>query len=510
MKVPLYEGHVALTAETPGGMGPMAPQAPQGSLEQAGLPYQKLQEVGGALTQIGAEVKRHMDRGRQLKDLNDANFAAEDQNIDLQRIVKENPDPHTWVDLYKQGMLDYKENSLSNLSNSEVKAVHTKHVDRLFFSGLKSVQAAADQQNASIYLADVEPNLKKDAELYVQASGDDFEQIRIKGQAFGRLDAGVAARVIYPAKAQQLKQNWESYVTQAQGNQDVLQDPMGAFERLGDPAKNYPGMDAQSALALRGRAQTEVHRVQSDNYSRYMQKILGVTADNPVQGAVMPTEEEILPQIGKTLSVPGAQNILAYIRGQKTSAGTGQENKTDPQSYKEAATRLTDPDNPLTREEFLKNVESGEWKFDAKTYGGFLSNINAGGGKLDRVADSAIRSRIGFWKTQFGMDPKGDQIMTALGQLQAAKDAGELGKTPEEVNKAVDSIFKPQHDIYMQEWSMGTKKPAQTKPGIISRFGGYFGGQGGPAPAGTAVLPGGPGSIRNDKRWMSNDVQGSK
>jgi hypothetical protein len=446
--------------------------------------WKQVGKAGEKLTDVGVEFQKHMDHARQGKELNDALFAAEDQNLNLQNLVQENPDPNTWVSAYRQGMLDFKDNSLSNLADEAVQAAHTKHFDKMFFNGLRTVQRAADKQNVSIYLADVEPNLQKDADLYVQADND-LEQARIKGQAFGRLDLGVATRVLYPAKAQQLKQNWENYVTLAQANQDILSDPIGASERLGKPEENYPGMDAKTALELRGRAQAEMHRVQNENYTGYMKRIL-----DPRSG--LPNEQEIQAQVGKGLSIPQSKDILAYIEGTKANS----EQKTDPQSYKEAVTRLTDQDDPLTREEFLKNVQSGDWKLDARTYGQFLVNIGSRGSKLEKAGESAFKARVNFWKTQFGMDPKGDQIMTALGQAQAAKDAGQLGNTPEEINKNLDAIFAQQQQLYMQEWGLGSFKPAPKAK--QSWWGWATGGQPGSKPA---QAPGGaPETVTKDGR----------
>ena len=200
-----------------------------------------------------------------------------------------------------------------------------------------------------------------------------------------------------------------------------------------------------------------------------------------------------------------AADVMAYINGAKQNPAQ----KTDPKSYVEAVTRLTDPDNPLTREEFLKQVSSGEWKFDPHVYGQFLTNINRTDTKMDKTFDSVYKARLGYWRTQFGLDPKGEAVMTALGQAQAAKDANELGSTADEINGKINEIFKPHFQDYMKEQSLGEfkPKPKPVQPGLWQRYGpSSWGTGGGAAPAPSAP----PVNIQNDKGWMNPGLQGSK
>ena len=87
MKIPIYEQQVGLTAETPEGLGPMAPTGPLGSMEEAGLPGKALEQAGAALTQIGGEVVRHMRRAKQLNDLSNAKYYAQDYLTGLRNLV---------------------------------------------------------------------------------------------------------------------------------------------------------------------------------------------------------------------------------------------------------------------------------------------------------------------------------------------------------------------------------------------------------------------------------------
>lgn len=520
MKVPTYERQVGLTTETPGGLGPMAPQAPQGSLEAAGLPYQKLQEVGGALTLIAGEVKRHQEHAQQVNDLADAKMAAHEQLNGLQNLVKDY-DPADRAEAFKQGGQDWFEQYSQNLKDPEVQAAFKTHWATWYPAKLQQVDAEAQKQRILNFAGNVEANWNKSIELYGQTD-DPIEKARIKGDAFGMVDGGVGSLLVHPAQAEKMKQGWDKAVSLGQLNKDMLADAPGTLAALRQPGAY--GLNETERAAAIPHVNSEVKRMQANNYSGYMQNILGATADNPVQGAVMPTEQEILPQIGKTLNVAGAQNILAWIRGQKASQVTGKENQFDPKSYNEIATRLTEPPDPetgesrsLTRAEYLKNIAPGpkgeppEWKVTAKDHFHILQTINSQGAKLDKAPDSAFKAEIAFQKTQFS-DPFGigkEYYQTAVGQAWQAKNEGTLGKTSEEVKANLKEIFNNQMRPYQQDLNMGKTGPLP-KPGIISRIGGYFGSQGGPAPAGTAVLPGNPRSIRNDKGWMSNDIRGSK
>jgi hypothetical protein len=476
-------------------------EAAKSSLAEA-KSMEEMAGYGKKISAAGIVLDKYLSNIKDAHDLDKAKNFINQRALEYWQSAQTLENPDEWLPKFRESMGSSKEEVRKNLS-PQAAAHLDQHITTVMPSYEKSIVQGARKFKISSFHGDLPASLESAAKTIVDAPDEIIAANAEAGfKSLVRMGANPEYGWLTPAQAAAWEAKLDVAVKTGKINKAMLADAPGTLAALKEPGAF--GLDDTQRAAVMPGVTAQVHRVQNENYSRYMQNIFGATADNPVPGAVMPTEEEILPQIGKTLNVAGAQNILAYLRGQKASQGTGKNYKTDPQSYKEAATRLTDPDNPLTREEFLKNVESGEWRFDAKTYGVFLGNINARGGKLDKAVDSAIKSRIGFWKTQFGLDPKGDQIMTALGQLQAAKDAGELGKTPEEINRAVDSIFKPHHDLYMQEWSMGTKKPAQAKRGIISRIGGIFGAQAGPA------LPSAPGSIRNDKGWMSNDIRGSK
>jgi len=266
MKIPLYERQVGLTGETAGVMG---------SLEQAGAPGKSVAQLGEAVAQIAGGVERHRKHAKQLYDLNAATAAADEQNFELQRQVKEHPDPNTWLSQYEEAIKEGHAARLENLSDPEVAASYTKHFNKMLNSGRTAVAAAANKQNASIYFSSVDDNFERDIRHYLMAE-DDFDRSRIRGTAFGRLDAGVAALWITPAKAQHLKETWDQKVEMGRANQALMADPAGTLEVLKTP--DAFGLDDEKRRVLSAQATAELHRRQRQNdealYQEYVaQKI---------------------------------------------------------------------------------------------------------------------------------------------------------------------------------------------------------------------------------------------
>jgi hypothetical protein len=508
IKIPFYESQVGMTPEAAGTLMPQPaalPMAPMQSVEEAGIPGRQLARTGDQLLNVSTEVSTRLNHARAINDFADMNLKM---HLGLNQLANEVQQdtgaPETWPKKYEEGAEKLRQEVTGLTSNPLAQTSFNKIWSTSYPAKLQEVAAKSRIQDSRNFAAGFEERFPQFVELYAQAD-DDLARAKIKSTVDNYILQAVGAGILNPEKGAEARIKFIPEAIKMRVLQEAQADPAGVLERLKDPEKNYPGLAPGTVLTLSGTANAQLHRVQNDNYSRYMQNIYGATADNPVQGAVMPTEAEILPQMGKTLSVPGAQNILAYVRGQKEN----RENTTDPQSYKEAATRLTDPDNPLTREEFLKNVETGNWKFKAETYGTFLSQIQSRGAKLDKVPDSAFKAELAFQKTQFS-DQFGigkEYYQNAVGQAWAAKNEGTLGTTAEEVKANLKEIFNNQMRTYQQDLNMGKAGPKK-KTGWFDNI--FSGGQSGPAPAGTAIMPGAPGSIRNDKGWMSNDIRGSK
>ena len=178
MKIPIYERQVGLTAETPEGMGPMAPTGPLGSMEAAGLPGKALEQTGAALTQIGGEVIRHMRYAKQLNDLSNVKYAALDELTGLQNLVKEY-DPEVQVGAFEQGAQDWFDNQYKNLADPEVQAAFKNHWAPWYFSTLQQVKNAAEKQKGFVYLGNLQTNWQKSIDLEVNAT-DDLSRARIR------------------------------------------------------------------------------------------------------------------------------------------------------------------------------------------------------------------------------------------------------------------------------------------------------------------------------------------
>ena len=189
MKIPIYERQVGLTAETPEGMGPMAPTGPLGSMEAAGLPAKVLGQTGAVLTQLGGEVLRHMRYAKQLNDLSNANYAAQAQLKALQNSVKEG-DPEVQVKVFEQGAKNWFDNQYQNLADPEVQAAFKNHWTSWYFLTWQQVKNAAEKQKGFVYFGNLQANWQRSIDLGVKAA-DAPSRAKIKGEAFEMLNRGV-------------------------------------------------------------------------------------------------------------------------------------------------------------------------------------------------------------------------------------------------------------------------------------------------------------------------------
>jgi hypothetical protein len=483
--IPRYEEQVKMSTESPGVPGPLENEDAAG--ERARAPYRNIaaqdlvqaeqsKEMASAwnsLAETSIAAERHLSHARALNDFNEMNLQARLKLNDASNEVQQDREnPQIWRPQYEEKAKAIQEEILGMSTNSEAQEALKRSWSTLYPTHVQELHAQSRKQEALNFEANADRRFGEYVDLGAQAR-DDLSRTQIKDEFYQSLNNAVAVGTINPVKAETMRQNYDMQVKERVYATALTQDPVGTLATL----KQNPGafgFNEKEALTHINGATPFLHKVQNDNYTAVMQNILGATADSPVPGAVMPTEAETLAQMNRgELNIEGAGNILAYIRGQKSNP----ENKYDPESYKVAVTRLTDPDNPLTREEFLKNVESGEWKFDAKTYGTFLSNINSRGTKLDKAQDSAFKGELAFQKTQFN-DPYGigkEFYQTAVGQAQLAKENGELGNTSEEIKTNMKDIFNNQMKAYQVELNLGKTKPPP-KTGIISRIGGWLGG----------------------------------
>ena len=99
---------------------------------------------------------------------------------------------------------------------------------------LHGVQDAARKQNIANFSGNVESNYAKSLDLYNQAPND-LEKARIKSDTFGMIQGGVAAGFLAPAKAEQLKANFDKTVQLNSINGAIMADPGAAVATLEKP-----------------------------------------------------------------------------------------------------------------------------------------------------------------------------------------------------------------------------------------------------------------------------------
>lgn len=468
IKIPDYQPQI-----TPTPKGPAGPAAVEHDIRSFGVlelaaaqTWQNVGQMGQQMSEMGLRLNKAVTEHQEAQDYAGRLMGFNRDIGALAVQAKEQGDPDAWAPQFRDQAQTVLETALEGASPRVADQLKLHAAKIMPATELKLNHDALDLKISNLK-ANVPKQLNQAVQAYLDAP-DEMSAATVKGTFLGLVRSGASPEHGYlkPEEAARYEAAFDKGVMLGRVKKEAMTNPAAVMAKLSDYQKNYPGMSPDMAMQLRGPVQAEMRRVQGENYGRYMQNILGATADQPAPGAVMPTEDEILGQMNsRSLNPAQAQNLLGYVRGQADNP----DSKTDPQSYKEAVRRLTDTDNPLTREEFLKNVESGAWKFDAKTYGNFLTNINRAATQLEKAPDTVFKARLGFWKTQFGGNAKNEHFITALAQAQALRDAGELGTTKEEIYQNLDDIFKPAAANYAKENFLGTSTPAQPQPGLARR-----------------------------------------
>ena len=254
--VPIYEPNVRLTTEAP---------AVPGNLEMGGLPGRGLEQLGEKGLQISAELNRQVNQARMVNELATQQIQAhQGLYAALEEVQKDVTNPGAWPQQFQQRAQEVLEQVSQLSQNPEVQAQFNKHWASLLPLRQHEVNTAARKQEILNFAGDFDNKYPQYIDLYVNGQ-DDLSQARAKSDLFGYIAGAQAAGIISPDKAEKARQGFDKAVMLGQANRDILQDPMTATDRLQEPAKNYPGMDAQTAMILQGRAHAEMSRRQEAN-----------------------------------------------------------------------------------------------------------------------------------------------------------------------------------------------------------------------------------------------------
>lgn len=500
MPIPVYKPQEEMKQGVPGVMAsPAAAAVPfkaaaEAARMQAAL-WQHVGKLGDELLNIGADVKQRIRTDKQIIEGHKASSETLTDLVQLSRNPQLGNDPETAGKNF-----DEQSNALVKKRREGIQdpAVQVHLIKQLFqhLPYLKG-QAMARAQERQIEQSHADAGQLIEDSLQGRNQTDDpAVRAKIDAQVESFLHARQEIGMIKPNAAQKALHLYRKSAILGEADRDIDRDPQGAYDRLRD-SQNYPTLTPEQRLSLQNKAQAMVTHRQHNAYSGLMVQMLKATSDNPT--AAMPAEHQVQDMIAsQQISPDQGKRVLGVSRKFLEDGGK----HSDPGSYAKAYTRLYDHENPLTAPELIKNVGDGEWRLSAKDYATVLGKIDERGTKKEKAIESAFKSRVAFWKNQFGGQARNEHYQDAVSQASDQFESGALGGTPEEVNRAVDQIFKPHWSTYHRENMV--LPPAPQKHWY--QFG--RGLQATPSP--TQEPPGAPDDIRNEQDWMSGGLRGSR
>jgi len=487
-KIPLYDPQVNMVAHGPNVEVDTKSYGVEG--RQIAQSWKDVGKFGEILSDAGMDFTKKIRQAQQVSDASDAYADSMTQLFDLRNKVRdENPDPATWPQAFREGARQVYQDISGNLKDMAVQSYFKRQYTDHFVTQLQGVMNDSRHQQIENLNGNVEASFPQYLELAVQAP-DDLTRQRVINNWNIFVDGMTRGGALNPDKGEKLKQSFDATLKWRQATDAAAADPAN-FD-----ARKWGYTDGESIKKLDSFAQQSLHL----NWNK-----------NDLKLAQMFEAQQLTPESLKDMrdrrEISPAQHDRygAYLEG-----NGGYEHNED--NYRQALGRLYDLENPLSPQEIMANIKGGEWKFDTKHYEHLLNAAESIDRRTEKAEDTAFKARINYWKTQFGSGSRSENFMMGLGQAQAAKDEGNLGKNREEINAAVDGIFAPHHNLYMQEWGMGNYAP---KPGVKQTWGEWIrrlvpGSVPAPAQPQQQQQPRRSGSIRNDMDWMSPDLRGSK
>ena len=453
-RIPIYQEEVPMEPAITPAANLQAPNMGINALVTA-KNMEMLGKAGQTLADIGVDLNRKIYHAKQVDALADAQLNSTQQLYQLRDEVKKNPDPDTWQKTFDEGAQQIFQNIYDGLPDMQVQAAYKGHWAHSFPVISHAVQADARKQSIANFAGNLEANYAKSLDLYEQAQND-LERARIKADTFGMLQGGVAAGYLAPAKAEELKQKFDSTVQLNAINAAILQDPASAIATLEKPGGF--GLNDTQRMQMIPHAHAQLNRVQSDNYLKNMQTL--------EQGNL--TIDDIRQQRNnQALSVPMAERLEAYVQGQQTQFDQSAEAEVWTR-HREAILNGTD-----TEAAILADVKSGHLKW---------TTADKLIGQLEAVKKNQTKPDDWWFKTslQMGKAMLGGQIDPTTNQPEetpayynfafALKQKIEQDHlTGADIQKAAQELIAPLAAQKANKFMFGPASSAPPQPGIISR-----------------------------------------
>ena len=530
-RIPEYQRSVGITDKGPNVEQPLVNPKSYGleQLAQSEL-WGQVGKAAGKTADLGFDIEEKMARAKMVDEFSNMNASYTKGLYELREAVKGGSlqqadgqtvnfsnDPSTWQKSFEEEHAKLLDKTLSMGTVPGAQLAFKRHASMIFPTQLHGVMNDSRKQTVDNVKGNLEANINIYQEMWPKAQSE-LERNQLWNNVDRSLEEAVATHVITPKQSELMKMHFGKYTKISDFNGALARDPLAAQEALKHP--DAFGFTDKERMDAKGHADTEVKRKQGEVYENLFAQIVKNSGESGPTGPI-PTEEQVkgLLKSGQ-LHAGQANNLLGYIAGAKHNP----EKKTDPASYKEAVVRLTDPDKPLTREEFLQNVSSGAWKMSAENYSHFLTNIhNRDLNKIPKQLDAAFGNRTKSWQFEFRGGPvtgrESEEYKTGMAMVYQAKIAGEYdGMAPDEVQKQIDQVFKTQANEYLRRYHLDPETRKRQRPAAPGGGSSWYkpwtwsGGQTGQGPAGQATMPsGGSGGerpwtqgttgIRNEGGW---------
>jgi len=487
-KIPLYEPNVNMVTHGPNVEVDTRSFGVEG--REVAQTWRDVGKFGETLSAAAIDFNKKIKAAQQVSDASDALADSMKQLFVLRnKISDENPDPGTWPQAFQEGADQIYQDISSNLNDRAVQAYFKRHYTNHFITQLHGVLNDSRQQQKENLKGNVEASFPKYLDLAVQAP-DDLTRQRTIINWNSYVDGMVQGGVLLPDKGERLKQNFAETLKWRLATDAAAADPANF-----DPTQ-YGYTDGESIKKLESFRQQVLHQK---------------WANNDLKLAQMFENKQMTPDILHTMRDNQDISPSQFDRYNNYLEGNSKyEHNED--HYRLALSRVYDLEDPLSLQELMTNVKTGNWKFDTKHYEHLLQMVASLNRRTEKAEDTAFKARTNYWLSQFGGRKRNEEYLMALGQAQTAKDEGKLGKSREEINAAVDSIFAPHLNLYMQTYGLGSYAP---QPKVKQTWGEWLRekfpvnapGQPSPQQQQQQLRPD---SIRNDLDWMSPNLRESK
>ena len=279
-RIPQYERSVGLTEK-----GPAVEVDSRSFAVQAMAQSELWGTVGKSAAKVadlGFDINDKMVRAKMSDDFGNMVVKYNTEYYDLQKTIKEKP-PEQWEGLFKEGAQKLMEDTLAMSSYPGVQTAFKRHWAMHFPAQNHQMIVDGRKQQIANFIGNKDVYLKQLADMAVSEEDPTIRTQRIN-EANIILQEGVLNGLIKPHEKNLYIQKFNERVQIGRLDKEINQDAPGAYARLQEPDKNYPGLDPEIARHKLNEAHARVGQQRQEMYD---QVIKGINKNQ------LPTQDQI-------------------------------------------------------------------------------------------------------------------------------------------------------------------------------------------------------------------------